>query len=89
MKPEPRPRNAAKRDDHIHHRTGRGDGQFLGWFFRHPLQSRHPADGQQGDVRRVNAEGFCHQRVSELVQDNADEEEQDQDRPKCRFRRPA
>ena len=59
------------RDDHVHRRSGQRDPEFLHRFLRHLLQARNAADGQQGDVARLDAVAARHQRVPQFMQDHA------------------
>ncbi len=70
-----------RRDDHVHERPGERDDQFLMGLVRHALHAGDPSDGQQGDVRRLDAEGLRGDGVAELVQEDARKEQEDEADP--------
>jgi hypothetical protein len=46
----------------------------------------HPSDGQQGDIRRLNAEIPCGRYVAEFVEQHAQEQKDDEQQAcNCRF----
>ena len=76
-------------DDEIDRRPGDGDGEFLRRLLRQCLHAGDAADRQQRDFRRLNAVAARDENVAELVQHDADENEDDEDEAVARRRRPA
>ena len=67
-------------DDEIDRRPGDGDGEFLRRLFRQRLQAGDAADRQQRHFRRLNAVAARDEDVAELMQHDADEQQDDEDR---------
>ena len=65
--------------DDVDGRAGQGHQQLLPGVVGHPLEPGHPADGQEDDVARADAEAPGGQRVPQLVQDHDAEQRQDED----------
>jgi hypothetical protein len=59
------------RNDHVHRRSSQRDPEFLHRFLRHLLQARNAANGQQGDVARLDTVTARHQGVPQFMQDHA------------------
>ena len=68
-------------DDHVDRGTGQCDDEFLPRFVRHALESRDAANGEECDVRRVDAVSAGRQGMTEFVQDHADEKQDDERKP--------
>ena len=64
-----------KGNDDIDRRTGQRDDQFLPRFVRHAFQPRHATDGEERDIRRVDPVSAGGKGVAELVEDDADKEQ--------------
>ena len=69
-----------KRDDEVDGRPGEGDHELLPRVGRQALEAGDAADRQQRHLLRLNAVAPRRQDVAELVQDDAGEEEDDEER---------
>ncbi len=65
-----------QRDDHVHHRPGDGDQEFLPWLFGNALELGDATDRQQCHVGRRHAEIARGEDVTELVQQHAKKQQQ-------------
>src|ERR1700757_1931168 len=68
-------------NDHINKGPGNGDNEFLPRLVRDATESRHTADRQQSNVRRLYTESPCRECVAELMQEYAGEQRQDKKHP--------
>ena len=68
-----------QRDHHVDRGARQRHHDFLPGLLRHPLQRRHPADGQKGDVGGGDAVAASGKDVAELVQHNAHEQGDDEE----------
>ena len=76
-----------RRDDEIDRRPGDRDGEFLRRIVRQRLQAGDAADRQQRHLRRLNAVAARDEDVAELVQHDADKQQDDEDQAVARRRR--
>ena len=63
-----------RRNDDVHGGSGQRDPQLLHRVARHLLQTRYPADREEGDVPSLNAVPAGGEGVAVLVHHNAREE---------------
>src|SRR5918994_5339256 len=61
-------------EHHVYQRTGEGYLDLIGRLFGDGLQIGDSAYGQQRDAVDLDAEALCHQGVTELVQEHAQEQ---------------
>ena len=71
-------RKSTAGDHQVHRRAGQGDDDLLARVPRNRFEQRQPADRQQGDAARPDAVPPRGQRMAVLVQQHAEEEQDDQ-----------
>lgn len=67
------------RDEHIDEWASKSDDELLPRVVGHSLEAGHAADGEEGDVRSLDAERSGGKSVAEFVKEDAEEEGADED----------
>ena len=81
-------RRSDRGNHHIHQRAGDGDNEFLPRLLRNTVEPRDAADGVQGNVAGPDTKGARRKSVTEFVQSDASEQDQNIDDPLDRARSP-